>query len=200
MSTKVIKRTPDLGIGIKLQPLSAPAPDAPPAQTPCDVTGAYWAATLGTTYRADSPDFYSWVSGPTVNEFVADVEMPPYFAAADDWTYEYWRLSRVGLRMDMRYGFIGVPFGPSTGGVTWTWDWDIPEMPPSPGGEWDNEGLFGGHQTQQMGSILLVEIYPGVTPNYLDLETGWTATLTATARCGDVQVGQLVMTVGTRGY
>lgn len=198
MSTKVIKRTPDLGIGIKLQPLSAPAPDAPPAQTPCDVTGAYWALTLDSQWQQLEPDPWNAIWPVSVGNYVADVEIGDYLDSG--YSYELWRITRCAIRMDRRAGLVGIALGPAAAGVRWTWDWVIPPIPTAEyPEEWHNVGEFGGHDTRQVGSVLLVELYPGVAPNYY-LEEAWNATLTALAWCGDTQVAQLVLQVGMSDY
>lgn len=191
MSTKVIKRTPDLGIGIKLQPLGDAAEQPVPAAAAqsCVVSGVGWAWD----YRSFDPTSVSNPSadfplgGPLVNvdENVGGravrINVTPPAWMADAWSGEH-----------DAYIFYGVPEGDAIAGLSWTWEVSgVTEAQAAIGGA---GGQWSGLVVDSVGPLLRVRI------GDLDpADAVWSVTITATARCGTDDVGTLSLVTGMSG-
>lgn len=191
MSTKVIKRTPDLGIGIKLQPLGAagaPAdPSVPaPAAHSCAVASVGWAWD----YRTFDPNFISAPSsdfpmgGPMVNvDETVDGRAVRIGVTPPAWMPEWWEGEHDA------YIFYGVPEGEAIAGVSWTWE--ITGLAEAEDAISAGEAQWSGLVVDSVGPLLRVRIG--------DLEPAaaiWSVTITATARCGSEEVGTLSLVAG----
>lgn len=120
--TRVIQRSPDLGLTIKLQRLAAqaepavslapspdpdPDPDPDPVGCPCDATAAMWAEVPALVGGVRTFSGATWGS--------AD---PPTF----------FQVRAPKLPQTHSWRFVGVPLGSAVGGVTWDLAWSIPPI------------------------------------------------------------------------
>lgn len=167
---KVIKRTPDLGIKIRLQPVVVPAPALAPGPAaggcPCEATGVAW---------ADIPhlhldDYGDWLQHAP---FSPSLDTPGRMQIEQPQDYGAWSPT---VRM------VGVPLGAQTAGVTWVLDWLTPAT--------------YGVSVASSGPVFIVTIPPrpvagdGFDPSVLQ----------ARALCGDVLVGTLELEILRSGY
>ena len=191
---RVVQRTPDLGLTIKLQPLAAPPAPCPPARVldpagdvvaelgcgeeyqyecppggecgGCDVSGVVWAGR----YWIHN---YDW--GPDLH---APVVSPDFSLPSEQWSAQ---LLVVGVPEPLKPSsgvFYGVPEGADISGVTWEWSWSDPVL---------HEELIA-----QMGPLLRVELLASEIANG---GHEYSNVLTATAKCGATVVGTLVLKV-----
>lgn len=169
--TRVVQRTPNLGLSIRLQPLAAdadllplrPAPDPDPDPDPdpvsgCEVSGVAW-GTLPTTigpYQTYSPIVYSTDGGAT-----------------------NWRLDPRSVygSTPVTSTVVGIPSGASIDGVRWEWAWMAgePIVPVS---------ITASPQ------LLVVSVPPIDLANDYKYSS-WS--LSAQAFCGDTLVGTLTL-------
>lgn len=169
---RVVQRTPNLGLSIRLQRLAAdsdplplppapdPDPDPDPGGCPCDATGVTWAIV---------PNAVPFWGGhfpmlPTLHP-QTQPHQTSLSIVADGLGGFTWRL-------------IGAPLGVHVGGVTWDISWSAPSV-------------FGESATAA-GPVLVVSIPPS------DYAPGGAIvnTLTATAYCGEDPVGTLTLQLG----
>ena len=200
---KVVQRTPDLGLTIKLQPLAPePEPAAPPAPCPparvLDPAGEVVAELgCGEEYQYECPPggecggcdvsgvlwagryaLYQYESGG--EEYVSWDEVSPPFAAA-----QYYPGDARHIRGELPAPypptssvFFGVPEGPDISGVRWVWAWDEP--------------VLHDEQIEQVGPLLRVELKPSAIA---DGGVEYVNILRATAWCDTTQVGELSLMV-----
>lgn len=193
MSTKVIKRTPDLGIGIKLQPLGVGASaeqsvPAAPAQS-CAVASVGWAWDYRTFYPhfVSDPSSDFPMGGPFINVDENNggrairIGVPPPAWTPDLWWGEH-----------DAYVFYGVPEGAAISGVRWTWEVSGVEAAMAAldagGGQWS------GIMVDSVGPLLRVRIG--------DLDPAgvmWSVQVNAVAHCGSEEVGTLWLITGYSG-
>ena len=168
---RVVQRTPNLGLSIRLQRLAVdsdplplpPAPDPDPDTDPDpDPTGCPCSATAVTwgeipAYKSGTRAFSGAIQGSAM-PYTSAFTLAPDSDAGDTHT---WTL-------------VGIPLGDAVGGVEWDIAWSTP---PS----------FGEAATSS-GPLLIVSLPPasrGFGSN----------SLTATGRCGETVIGQLTLTV-----
>lgn len=177
MSTKVIKRTPDLGIRIRLQPVSAtptdkPAPSAPVPAGGCDVTGVAWASPV--LRNTDDPE-YPYLFLPQLDSAI-DYEAP------DITRVRSWVAGVFGSDVSQAVGFA---VGPATAGVRWEVSVTSTEWPgsdtPLRAAEWDY------YTVEVYGPVVVVTQLAGPIPY-----DAWHADITLSAFCGAAPVGTLV--------
>lgn len=161
--SRVVQRTPNLRLNIRLQRLAAepdalpllvppdPDPDPDPEPAGCDVSGVRWA------------------------------ELPP-FVTGKGWGYakpyveaglDYLSVVAVSTSANPSYtlSLIGVPLGAQVAGVLWQWSWITPPTK--------------GETVKADGPLLFVDI-PAAKAG-----TGYENLLTANAYCGTSLVGTL---------
>ena len=171
---RVVQRTPNLGLSIRLQrqvaaPDSLPPPPAPdpdpdpdpdPGGCPCDATGVTWAIVPDAVPVGDG--YYPRLPTLQFQTQPHQTSLSIVAAGSDGFAAPTWRL-------------IGAPLGVHVGGVTWDISWSAPSV-------------FGESATAA-GPVLVVSIPPS------DYASGGAIvnTLTATAYCGEDPVGTLTL-------
>lgn len=108
---KVIKRTPDLGIKIRLQPVVEPVEPVGPVGCPCEATGVEW---------ADMPYWYEYDDGS--GGFFLPGELSPI--EDNPGRISHFQYEDYGEGIVHR--FVGVPIGPKTAGLRWELEWLAP--------------------------------------------------------------------------
>jgi len=162
---RVVQRTPNLGLSIRLQRLDSepaarpllvppdpdPDPDPDPEPAGCDVSGVRW---------AELPPFVTGIGWGYAHP---SVEAGP----------EYLSVVAVSTRASPSYTLrlIGVPLGAQVAGVLWQWSWSTAPT--------------NGESVKADGPLLFVDI-PAAAPN-----TGYENLLTGNAYCGTSLVGTL---------
>lgn len=181
---RIIKRTPDFGLRIKLQPLAEAGPAAAPAGG-CDVTGVMWVAYPNLQeYRWGEEVWYERVFphvgpdeqvGDSINQSgdAAFIYVsPPYFYSYSD------ESERPPSNV-----YAGVALGPQTRNVQWSAE---------------RSGSLFPITVDTSGPVALVTLTPFQIdggPNWFTFEN-----ITLTARCGDAVVGVLRMQVRLDGW
>jgi len=213
----VVQRTPNLGIGIKLQRLPEAEKATPCPPCPCAPATVGWAIqpTPGQTYlykpnpydeyerhRWNTPDLidaYIYGPGGDIDSNTAGrpvilrmATMPLYgdFTPATPPAY---------TNPHQSWLFLGLPFGDANA-IRWEWSWNISADLPTTPADTANptaESWWAGHETEQAGNFLQVRILHG----YYDVQLSgdWSAILTAKAYCGEVEVGKLTLKIERLG-
>lgn len=186
---KVIKRTPDLGLKIRLQPVADAGPAAAPGGCPCNATGVVWLVRPTYVYEAsewgDYADWYfpslSTSEAVGVTEWgslVYGEENPrpdTFIRTGAPYYYE-------GEPASQAVVFVAAPVGPEVRGIQWSVDRVGSEAFSI---EIDISGPFA---SVTLNPAVLDDLLPGFT------------TLTLTARCGDAVVGELQLQVTHEGF
>lgn len=169
---RVVQRTPNLGLSIRLQrqaaapdplpqpPAPDPDPDPDPGGCPCDATGVTWAIVPDAVFGLGA--YYPMQ--PTLQPQTQPHQTSLFIVAPGSGGFAVppWRL-------------IGAPLGVHVGGVTWDISWSAPSV-------------FGESATAA-GPVLVVSIPPS---DYAS-DGAIFNTLTATAYCGEDPVGTLTL-------
>jgi len=212
----VVQRTPNLGIGIKLQrlPEAEKAKPCPPCPCPCAPATVGWAIqpTPGKTYLYPDPNSsieyerHRWNTPILVDAYINDPDGNSDTNAAG--RPVILRMATLPMYGDFTpatppaytnphqsWLFLGLPFGDANA-IRWEWTWDISaDLPTEPASESspEDESWWAGEKTEQVGNFLQVRILHG----YYDviLSGDWSATLTAKAYCGENEVGKLVLKI-----
>ncbi len=184
----VVQRTPNLGIGIRLQRV-APAP--PPAPTPeptpgcsCEATGVAW--LVQPTYEADEYGEVWWDT-PSLDPYQI-TELDEYGTPVIDWdTPQGPDFIRIRMPVVLPYSadpavtLVAIATGPQTRGVEWT--------------------------VERAGGTFPIDVdttQSHVTITLQPFETDGSANqyedITLTARCGDTVVGTLRLQVYVEGW
>ena len=129
ITPRVIQRTPDLGIKIKLQRLPAPAPAGA-----CSVFGAGWLVTLG---LGDEDNWVFEGSDVSAHDYSAD-----------------FRCTQIEIETIYRkewpgHTFFAVMQGESMSDVRWEFEWDTPGDDPSVSAM--------GHAASSFGNVFQVK-------------------------------------------
>ena len=114
---RVVQRTPNLGLSIRLQPLAAdadplpmpPSPDPDPTGCPCSATAVTWGEIPG--YISRRGGFSFGITGSSIPYTSASVYAP----ASDLGETHAWTL-------------VGIPLGDAVGGVEWDFSWASPPI------------------------------------------------------------------------
>ena len=166
ITPRVIQRTPDLGIKIKLQrlpvvPVQTDAPAPAPAGA-CNVFGAGWLVTLG---LGDEGNWVFEGSDVSAHDYSAD-----------------FRCTQIEIETIYRkewpgHTFFAVMQGESMSDVRWEFEWDTPGDDPSVSAM--------GHAASSFGNVFQVK----TQESYGEREAR--ETLTVRAFCGDELVSTL---------
>jgi hypothetical protein len=104
----------------------------------------------------------------------------------------YW-MDLEDPRTHQSWLFLAAPFGDAAG-IRWEHAWQInpppPTAPEDPSDPYAHT-WWAGHETEQVGPYLQVRIKHG----YISRSQSFTATLKATAFCGDTEIGDLDLTI-----
>lgn len=139
-TTKVIKRTPDLGLKIRLQPVAEAAPcDCAPGGSGCEVTDTLWAA-IPVVYQFED---YGYIEGGVSYDTERQPLDPRNMMTAPN---------GEGEPEKVHYG---VPLGPSVDDVIWTWS--------------AAEASAAGVTVQQIGGAIEVAILSRFTDHSEDV-------------------------------
>lgn len=194
-----MQRTPNLGLTIKLQPLTpepepaAPPPPCPPARV-LDPAGEVVAELgCGEEYQYGCPEcppggcdvsgvvwggrywIHNFDWGPDLRPPIAG---PDWSLPSDQWTAQLLEFGVPGPLTTSGEVFYGVPEGADISGVTWEWSWSDP--------------VLHNEQIVQMGPLLRVEL---LASDIADGGQEYSNVLTATAKCRATVVGTLVLKV-----
>ena len=166
---RVVQRTPNLGLSIRLQRLAAdsdplplpptpdPDPDPEPTGCPCSATAVTWGEIPA--YKSGALAFSRAIQGSSM-PYTEAFTVAPSADAGDTHT---WTL-------------CGIPLGDAVGGVVWDIAWAVP---PS-----------FGESASSSGPLLIVSLPPAPGSEGFGFNS-----LTATARCGETVIGELSLTV-----
>ena len=164
----VIKRSPDIGIGIRLRRVTeseSSDTDQSGEQPECRIDRVIW-APIPAEMSED-------IGGGEIVKWL----QPPNFGGDD--------LQHISAEVpSLGWGapdstFYGLPVGAGVCGVAWTWQWDTTTGPD--GGAWSEQNTV-----QQIGPYLSVVLKPVEATIMV-----WEANLTATALCNGQTAGQL---------
>lgn len=181
MTTRVIQRTPNIGMALKLRRPSAGAP------CPCALTGAGWGTMFPRSHGHDSfigAQRQEHSQEPILDQWGHIIGFP-------DPTTVY----AIGLTLllpggDSPHSYLGVPFGDICG-VEWSWSFSRiagPYTDITPGG-------WGGVDVSQEGAHLHVVVQPGGFSAF-NADFNPVARLDATANCPDGSSASLWLVLG----
>lgn len=209
---RVVQRTPDLGIGIKLQRFPA-APEATPVPCPCAPETVGWLVQptpgryMPPSYTGTAFERQSWILPMLDDAYITDAD------GRHD-TNTAGRVAIMRIKSLPAYGdfnaqvpgqshnphqswmFLAAPFGDAQG-IRWEWDFaqshELPAEPANKSEPWIVD-WWAGYNAEQVGQFLQVRIKHGHWDQH-SAGTTFQATLTARAYCGDAQVGELLIII-----
>lgn len=203
----VLQRTPNVGVVMTLRKKTEaekakPCPPCPPC--PCAPTTVGWLVqTVHNIEYTDTEGYerYAWLFPELANAYEVDpggqADVNTAGKPAILRMTEFANTSNMDnpATVPQSWLFMGAPFG-IAGDIRWEWTWNIsaelPTTPINPATPWDRD-WWEGHETEQIGQFIQVRIKRGYYN--ANISGDWSATLTAKAYCGEIEVGKLMLKI-----